>query len=1659
MVKVVSLTGLLVGLVAGLGSRAAWAAPQDGGVAPQGGGASSAQLASAQTQPPPGDQPPKSDKKPQGKKGKGKKGKGKGDAGKANPGQPKGEKGAGKKPVPRIQEPVETPTAQTPPAEPVVTPETSTQEGAPGGKKTGAEGEKKAPGEKKEPGEGKGGATGADKKLGQQVNKIEAKDLARELLGDQGDGGRQGDGKGQSGGAPQGEPRRSDVPFKNMTGEDILGVINTMDLGLTGADLQVQIVGNNIVLKGAPEDVEKLEAMVLLLDRLQKDMLKSVETVVLKQKGAEEISRAVTDALRDVFPAPSGRADQQFKVSPIGGNVVLVVAPPEHMDFIKQVIVKLDELPSVELGEWLTFEIKNRKASDVLKEVQDMLNKIRTQLGVRTGELAIKAIDATNQLQVFAPEKERERIQKIIDAVDVAPKEDWGEVKMVMFPLLHSKAEEFVGTLTDLLTSQEGRDAATETILRLSLMVVDPKTGAVNPIKPIDLSRTNKLIADPGTNSILVATVEKNIPGFAELIRLLDGIPLAEDVQVELVPLRFAEASDLEEKLSTLFESGPDLLPDPGDINRDGVPKLEAGKALAYKFSVVADSRSNTIVLAGRAEQVSLAKRVVEGLDQPFRYKHPIRMIRLQNGDAIRIGKLLTDMLEQRQDAYNAVANDMAAEAERVFLTIDVNSNALIVSASEPNIAEIESLVKTLDIAPTRNLTQLGIIKCHHLSATTLAEKIKELWERKLSILEEAQQFRDEPIIVADERSNSLLVAAGPDDFAQIQQLVENLEKEKPVDNIRIFGLKFADAMQMKTKFEELFQGLSPLIGEENEPTFISDERSNSLIVAASQDAMERVETLVTKLDVESGPTTAILQAYTLQFANALNIAQKMTRLFEDRQQGGDSGERTPVVIVPFEGTNSLVISASRDDHAVVTDLMRLLDQKSALAKQVEIFPLQYAKAEDASQSLEELFNQASSDADSGRPDAIAVVPDARSNSLVVWASASQLEDVAAMIKKLDTTNVGPRQAVRVVQLRQALAEDFATVLQDAIFGENEDENASVMISFQETRDDGSKVEHKLLRQDVRFTPDARTNSIFVYAPEKSIDALESMIRNIDQIRPTVNEIRMFELWNSNAQSVVEMLRDLYEQDTGGQQGESDIRTQFQVMGFPIEGGIPALAGQSLRFVADERTNTVVAAGAPIDLQMIEGLVRTLDSVERNERVDQVYRPNTLKPDELSTALTDFLQQEEEAYPQDEGTTSSYQLAEKKVSIVSIGGDTEEDRGSGLMIGSSPRKAPQILDLIQQLDRPEPQVRISVLVAEVILDDRLELGIEFAAQDLEFSETAVLGPNGTVIGDNDAFDSVAGTDIGAVGPGGFSFTITGEDFNFLLRALQTESRLEVLSRPTIVVENNRVGNIDIGDKIPIPKSSNLSDTSARTQTSFDYEDVGIKLNVTPHITPDNFVRMDVIAEISQLSNQTITLTEGLTAPVINQRKLESSVTVKDGETVVLGGLITSSQEHGENKVPVFGDLPWVGVLFRSTREVSRRTELLTILTVEVLRTPEDYRDASEIERDMGESSDWVKSHRLMEGLRIVPDPSMMGPQDEMGPNGAPAPNGAAPAKPTPQGRELYGPKPRRYGPDLSKPVAKYGPKLPVPKPPPPPPPPVTEEKATTELAGGPNEER
>jgi type II secretory pathway component GspD/PulD (secretin) len=287
-------------------------------------------------------------------------------------------------------------------------------------------------------------------------------------------------------------------------------------------------------------------------------------------------------------------------------------------------------------------------------------------------------------------------------------------------------------------------------------------------------------------------------------------------------------------------------------------------------------------------------------------------------------------------------------------------------------------------------------------------------------------------------------------------------------------------------------------------------------------------------------------------------------------------------------------------------------------------------------------------------------------------------------------------------------------------------------------------------------------------------------------------------------------------------------------------------------------------------------------------------------------------------------------------------------------------------------------------MAEVTLDDRFELGMEFALQDLAFSEKAYLNPNGVVQGDN--FDFIGGTDLGAAGSGlgGVSFTVTGEDFNFLVRALQVEGRLEVLSRPSLLVQDNEKANIKVGERVPVVTELAVSGIGTVTP-SVNYEDVGVVLEVTPIINPDGFVNLKLAPEISALGVSSVSVATGVTLPTFTQRKAETSVTVKDGETIVIGGLITSRSNDSENKVPVVGDIPFLGNAFRATVRTQTKTELLMVLTPHVVRNPEEARTISVQMRDQTGLMENARKSPLMQGLQVKPEDDQLGPAGELHP--------------------------------------------------------------------------
>ncbi|MBI4581792.1 MAG: type II and III secretion system protein [Planctomycetes bacterium] len=210
----------------------------------------------------------------------------------------------------------------------------------------------------------------------------------------------------------------------------------------------------------------------------------------------------------------------------------------------------------------------------------------------------------------------------------------------------------------------------------------------------------------------------------------------------------------------------------------------------------------------------------------------------------------------------------------------------------------------------------------------------------------------------------------------------------------------------------------------------------------------------------------------------------------------------------------------------------------------------------------------------------------------------------------------------------------------------------------------------------------------------------------------------------------------------------------------------------------------------------------------------------------------------------------------------------------------------------------------------------------------------------------------------------------------------------MLSRPSLLVQDNQEASIEVGQRVPYIRDVVISSTGFATP-SIDFEDVGVNLEVTPIINPDGFVNLEIAPEISTLSPSTVSLGGGIALPIINQRKASTAVTVKDGETVIIGGLIISSSSDSESKVPILGDIPFVGVAFRATIRTMTKTELLIVLTPHVIRNPDDARAMSVEMRDQTGLMENTRTSPLMQNLQVKPGEDQLGPADEQHRSGAP----------------------------------------------------------------------
>jgi len=304
---------------------------------------------------------------------------------------------------------------------------------------------------------------------------------------------------------------------------------------------------------------------------------------------------------------------------------------------------------------------------------------------------------------------------------------------------------------------------------------------------------------------------------------------------------------------------------------------------------------------------------------------------------------------------------------------------------------------------------------------------------------------------------------------------------------------------------------------------------------------------------------------------------------------------------------------------------------------------------------------------------------------------------------------------------------------------------------------------------------------------------------------------------------------------------------------------------------------------------------------------------------------------------QNAATRSSSSTSYPKSTDIGQARITYDPETRSLIIVSDDDTAEHIKSIVSQLDRPTPQVLINCVFLEATYTKGHDIGVQGTYQH------TIDGSGVDKINTPDGAKNLAETVFGAATTGGF-YTLVGKDLNVTLSALAQAGKTEILSRPSVLARNNQQATITIGQQVPLINGVTY-DNFGNQRNAVTYEDVGIILQVTPFITSDDLVEMVIAPQISQVSDSSVNIAGStnspVLAPIINVRSADTVVVTPDRQTVVIGGLMQNTKVKTTSKVPLLGDIPLLGYLFKRDIKNDAKTELLIFLTPTIVKSPRD----------------------------------------------------------------------------------------------------------------------
>ena len=803
---------------------------------------------------------------------------------------------------------------------------------------------------------------------------------------------------------------------------------------------------------------------------------------------------------------------------------------------------------------------------------------------------------------------------------------------------------------------------------------------------------------------------------------------------------------------------------------------------------------------------------------------------------------------------------------------------------------------------------------------------------------------------------------------------------------------------------------LKPLLNRQ--ANIFADSMTNALVITDVSSNVRRIVAILQFAD-EGAPSPLKLAIIPLTYANASTLEQTLTKVLEDNNDDEKSPVGTSdmdaeqikqaieqglgvalidglIKVYADENSNSLIIKATEENLIVLKEIILHLDKSPGIQTDIRTYRLQYAVAEDVATILDQIIVGESDAGDRARfdredmfrlrrerrerglsPDLfqgivgfVNITSDDRLNIVIVSSDPRNFTIIEKIIEVLDQKQTENEFKMYLLEFADAatLKEQLTALFE----GEDTGGSSSRYWWDWDSRSSSNQDTGFGVQGTVHIVEDIRLNALLISTSANNFPMIDDLIENLDVNLPDQEwGSRIFYLKYADAENIANLINTHYQGNQDDYRGGSSY--SYYRYYLPQRQSTPQAQGSLSGNVAAQplasHNALIVSTGTKRNFEMIESFIKQLDipTPEDQTEVTDIIRLEYATADSIAQVLSQVWQDQQ---GQDDGGGFFFffdddrRTQDESADINSLYGKVtvyaDPDTNS-LVITTRRRYLDQVRALVKQLDFVRGQVRIDIKILEVTLDETTKLGIEAAANEKRIGGLE-LSPINPLIGDTNA-------DLGLEQEiSGFNYSLATKEYLALLHTLIRENKVKTLSTPTITTRDSRPATWSSGRRIPylqsVDTNSILGDTATQPLFNYDFIDppVGINISLTPYIAKSvagEDGKRTIGLDITNISASNFIEFTDFNAPITDDNTLSAYVDVEDGQQLIVGGIIRKKQKEVENKVPILGDIPLLGRLFKSTETIVEDTEIVFIITPHIvnIKNPEDIKKLRQTEDD------------------------------------------------------------------------------------------------------------